>query len=132
MDSGSQHLLVMLRTLTAGLPGGTRWVAPWREPTVETHERVLVALCARDGDTAAEPRRSHMFQTADLAVDHLRAYGYWDMPTPNGAPGGAPRQPGCTAWLVRVFPRECFGVGWVVNGNVGLRACGGRRSASFS
>lgn len=89
VHSGSPRLLVMLRTLTAGLPRvGTRWVAGWRERTVETHERVLAALRVRDGDTAAELRRRHIFEAADLAVDYLRAHGYWDGPTTGDLPGG--------------------------------------------
>jgi DNA-binding GntR family transcriptional regulator len=91
---GSQRLVSVLALLSRSLPVRYFEFAPsWASISAGHHERILVALEARDAVEVQRLMERHIAEGGDLAVEILQEMGYWDRggeePVATDEPGAA-------------------------------------------
>jgi DNA-binding GntR family transcriptional regulator len=76
---GSRRLVSVLGLLSRSLPVRYfEFVPHWAEISAGHHERILLALEARDGEEAQRLLEHHAAESGELAVGILQEMGYWD------------------------------------------------------
>ncbi|HEX3930526.1 MAG TPA: GntR family transcriptional regulator [Nocardioides sp.] len=84
VESRSPRLIGMMRVLSAGTPHvGTRELPSWRRRSVISHELILAAVVAHDGDLVAKLMSEHVLEAAEVVSGYLRSRGFWSV---DGAP----------------------------------------------
>lgn len=75
----SLRLRSLLRDLSRSIPSDFfSMPTGWREWGGHDHRRIVAALRSGDGAEAARVSREHLLQAGTIAVDGLRAVGFWD------------------------------------------------------
>lgn len=74
----SARLDSILHFLGGALPGSFYYAAPASDASEAAYrKRMLKALAARDAKGASKISEQHLHACARIAIDHLRAQGYW-------------------------------------------------------
>jgi DNA-binding GntR family transcriptional regulator len=84
--AASPKLLVMLRNTLRLIPEHFYALLPaWSTASLRSHQEIIDAIAARDGDAARAAAERHVHEAGELLIEHFDDLGFWNLPDSTGA-----------------------------------------------